>query len=159
MTLAVIDIKPYIPAYDIISADGKDLPQVAKWMQDIPRKQVSIPHVSFTEESLLQLQHLIASKKLHFYDNLNDVKEVIENVISLDPRSKHQRDNLEDEIFGFCLDIMNVRCKIQGEYALVVEIEDWSAGIFSKEILKSRTESDRIKYQNTIVDPNAVPTR
>jgi hypothetical protein len=47
-----------------------------------------------------------------------------------------------------------VRRKVQGEYAVVVEIEDWSGGMpYGKEELKKKNESDRIKYLELLVDP------
>ncbi|KAL0483598.1 S-adenosylmethionine-dependent methyltransferase [Acrasis kona] len=148
----VIDIKPYIPMYDIITENHiPGGPTVSNWMANMPRQQISIPHVSFSIDAELQLKNLVDAKKLQFYDNIDDAKEVIRDIISLDPRSKYRREKCNKELLGFGFDIMNLRCKIEGEHALVVEVEDWSKGMpYSKEELKQRARSERFENLNPV---------
>jgi len=111
----IIDIKPYIPEYDCI-ADAK----APNWITH-PRP---VLHISFTEEANGQLESLF--KKCEFYETLEDTKSAIEDVLKLDPRSTYRKKKFVDEICGFCVDVLNIRCKFVKDEVLVIAVEDWS---------------------------------
>ncbi|KAL9655101.1 hypothetical protein ABK040_008882 [Willaertia magna] len=116
--------------------------KIADWMENIPRKQKEINTVIFSNSALESIDKFI--KKSKFYDNSQDVKDVIENLIQLDPRSKFRREKCNEEIFAMYIDIFNIRCKLKDNVAHVLEIEDWSNGCpYTKEELKERNKRDK----------------
>ncbi|KAG2393867.1 hypothetical protein C9374_003631 [Naegleria lovaniensis] len=182
----IIDIKPYIPEYDMVLQDPLSFPilkdlimtysdeikkrkleketteeqntassssqedstqckyfaKIADWMENMPRKQREITQVHFSEKSLQMIDTLIG--KSTFYDNVDDAKELFEDLIKLDPRSKYRREKCQDELFGIHVDVFNLLCRVTDNVCTVEDIEDWSQGCpYSKEELKERTRQER----------------
>lgn len=94
----------------------------------------------WTPQGLEQLQAMIP--KLKFYECLEDIKKAIEAVLITDPRSIFIRSNsaailnsdqcrktFGEDIYGFCIDIMNILCKFGIDEVTVVGIEDWSGKV------------------------------
>jgi tRNA-Thr(GGU) m(6)t(6)A37 methyltransferase TsaA len=136
----IIDIKPYIPEYDILQEPLHKV-SIPQWMHSM-RKQFSIDRVVFTDIALNRLQQF--QQKSEFYsggpENFEALKEVISQSIRLDPRSTYRREKFGTEVFGMCVDIFNLFVSIddQKSEATVLDVEDWSAGIPSKEELKKK---------------------
>jgi len=201
----IIDIKPYIPEYDMVmekplsltllkdlvrdyvsneegkkkrkidsssddiveqnNSSGSDKNQltedlfakVADWMENMPRKQYEIDNVTFSEKSLEMIEKLV--KKSTFYSDPGDVKELIEDLIKLDPRSKYRREKCQDELFGIHVDVFNILCKVTESSAIVEDIEDWSNGSpYTKEELKERTRKHRNETREKNNSPPSSPT-
>ena len=114
-----LDVKPYISHHDSIPSAT-----CAEWVQNTPRKDLL--GVTFEPEAEETLEKLLP--KLEFYETLDEIKKVIEEVLVQDPRSNHIKTNLKDEEFGFCVDNVNVICTFDDEHrqAKVIKIEDWS---------------------------------
>nr|CAG4715765.1 unnamed protein product [Naegleria fowleri] len=124
------------------SAQCEFFAKIADWMENMPRKQREITNVHFSEKSLQMIDSLI--RKSTFYDMVEDVKELFEDLIKLDPRSKYRRDKCQEELFGIHVDVFNLLCRVKDNVCTIEDIEDWSQGCpYSKEELKERTRQER----------------
>jgi tRNA-Thr(GGU) m(6)t(6)A37 methyltransferase TsaA len=113
----VLDIKPYIPSYDSI----KDA-IVPNWIQDSVVK--SLKDVFWTEDAMKQLTQFVENKTLEYYDNFDDIKNVISDIVKLDIRSSHQRNqanSLELQQYNFRIDILKVNFTFDGNDLATVQ--------------------------------------
>jgi len=106
MFVSLLLYRPYIPNYDSIPNAT-----VAPWFQNMPIEQFPIKNIKWNAAALEFLKQMVAMKKLKFYDKFDEIKAAIEQVISMDPRSKHRRDKRKDRIFGVCIDVVNILVK------------------------------------------------
>ncbi len=141
----ILDIKPYLPPYDVI-------PNVicADWVINAPVKvnssRTNTSHiiliqkvnVVWNEIAIQQLTEFVENKKLIFYQDLSELKSVIEEILCQDPRSVVWR-KIKEEKYGFRIDILNIFCNFEisnepnenGEElnlqnVNIMEIQDWS---------------------------------
>jgi len=86
----ILDIKPYISRYD-------SFPQatISTWIAEPPRPQLD--KVLFDSEAEKQLKNLLPMLK--FYDNYDDIKTAIEEVLIQDPRSVYFKENRSDTVY------------------------------------------------------------
>jgi hypothetical protein len=123
----IIDIKPYIPQYDIpktISDTVQDNPEELETEQD----QVKVPswisdkdkclEVSFTPRALQSFDGL----QLESLNSVKDLKEAIRDVLSEDPRSNYRRDKCSDRLYYFNVDNVKVTCWFDNEVAEVLKL-------------------------------------
>ncbi len=117
----IIDIKPYIPAYD-----SQPVAITPSWIIEAPRPRLN--QVVFTEKALDQLKQLLP--KLKFYDTLEHACQAIQEVLIQDPRSVYLKENWDEwqqTTYGFCIDILNVLAQFHPDKTVTVtEVEDWS---------------------------------
>jgi len=142
----IIDVKPYIRDYDSIP----EAPHPS-WFENIALKQKNVAQVAFTEDAQRQLEELVP--KMKFYHNdLDAVRQVIEEMILLDPRSKYRRDKCTEEVFGFCIDNINVRCVFKDEnQCFVCEVESLDKiEQMDKKSLKRRNTEDFARFSKRI---------
>ncbi|KAF0982218.1 hypothetical protein FDP41_011673 [Naegleria fowleri] len=179
----IVDIKPYIPEYDMVLQDPLSFPilkdLVMTYSDEIKKRKLeneinkdndegkeqntlSPPSSSSSSEDSVdsaQCEFLpklpIGWKICHenneksqtkstFYDKVEDVKELFEDLIKLDPRSKYRRDKCQEELFGIHVDVFNLLCRVKDNVCTIEDIEDWSQGCpYSKEELKERTRQER----------------
>lgn len=66
----------------------------------MPIEQFPIKTIKWNSTALKFLASLVKEKKLKFYTNLEEIKAAIEQVISMDPRSKHRREKHRNKCFG-----------------------------------------------------------
>jgi ribosomal protein L23 len=64
--------------------------------------------VTFTGDTLKELEQIVTSRKLDFYDSLPEVKELIEQVFNLNPHSVHTLNKHKEGIYGIALDNLNL---------------------------------------------------
>ena len=107
----IIDIKPYIPQYDIPKAlvtdssnDENIKVTVPDWI-DQPQRSSQI-NVNFTPRASKQL-HQVPLKQLH---TSNDLKEAIIDVLKEDPRSNYRKDKCSDRLYYFTVDCVKITC-------------------------------------------------
>ena len=100
----IIDIKPFIPQYDIPSEDFKsEETKVPEWIDDQEMNQID---VHFTPRALKQLPNMpLVNLKTH-----SDLKEAIIDVLKEDPRSNYRRDKCSDRLYYFTVDSVKVTC-------------------------------------------------
>lgn len=109
----ILDIKPYIPEYDSIQKD--EFVKVPKWISD--KKEMK---VDFSKDSLISLKDLVSN--LEYYNNFDEIKEAIIQVLQLDPRSV-SRKKTEETDYAFYIDCLNVVVFIKNDNCLVEKIE------------------------------------
>jgi len=81
--------------------------------------------VTFSPEAEASLLRFLPLLK--FYDKIGDLKAIITEMAQQDPRPQHYKQGKYGEIFGFCVDKLNVLCKFGPSGTCeIVEIEDWS---------------------------------
>jgi len=97
-----------------------------------------------SNESLEQLKEMLPLLK--FYYSLEEIKRAIEAILITDPRSIFIRKSFGDDIYGFCIDILNVLCKFGEKDVTVVGFEDWS-----NKVPKRRT--DKVDLHDEPCDP------
>ena len=100
----VVDIKPYIPYVDAV-ADAKE-----GFATGQPEKKLG---VEFSEQANQQLENT---------QNTEALKQLIVEVLQLDPRPAYKQQEQQGE-YGILLDDFNVRWVIQDRAAIVVSIE------------------------------------
>lgn len=119
----ILDIKPYIPFYDSI-------PQATtpEWVVESPRSPFK--QITWSTQALQQLTSLV--EKLEFYDNLEDIQQTIEQTLTPDIRSTHQR-NISKEnqnnnkSYSFRLDNLFIIFETtRNEEAIILSIELYS---------------------------------
>lgn len=64
--------------------------------------------MTFTGDTLKELEQIVTSRKLDFYDSLPEVKELIEQVFNLNPHSVHTLNKHKEGIYGIALDNLNL---------------------------------------------------
>lgn len=79
----VLDIKPY---HYLDSLDKEEL-KFPKWLED--SKERGRLTVTFSENSDIELQTIVTQGFLDFYQNFEEVKELIREVFELNPHSIH----------------------------------------------------------------------
>ena len=100
----VIDIKPYIP-YDIIPSSiplpmltyAKNKYQSLKVPSWIFDSDIVLRVVTFTDSSMHELEEICSRKELMFYDNPEEIVQLIEQVLAQDIRGLHQGRGSSDE--------------------------------------------------------------
>jgi len=115
----ILDIKPYVPEYDLIpNSISPD------WIKQPPR--APLKSVTFTTEVDKILEEFLPI--LEFYDNLLDLKCAIQEILILDPRSTFFRKKNALDVYGFCIDNLNILCTFTDEGLVsVIGAEDWSS--------------------------------
>lgn len=97
----IVDVKPY---HHVESVQINKYPN---WIKEAD-KNVIKNDVSFNNESLEILKKIIDENKLEFYDNFDEVKELIIELLEIDPHSKHTKKKNENLLYVFYLDRINV---------------------------------------------------
>lgn len=116
----ILDIKPYIPQYDIpqnIENSVHEEVKIPDWI-DNPGLEVN-----FTPRSLKDLQKVSKNGKLK---TTEDLKEAIENVLKEDPRSNYRREKCSDRLYFFDVDNVKVTCWFDDDLAEVLKIQQIS---------------------------------
>jgi tRNA-Thr(GGU) m(6)t(6)A37 methyltransferase TsaA len=109
----VVDLKPYHPA-DCVT--GHTVP---RWLDELPECTLQ---VQWTPAALLQLTAACSTTALgtgglEFYgpSEVLLVRQLIESIVSADPRSVHSRHSHINGIFGVAVDRLDVVCRIRDE--------------------------------------------
>lgn len=97
----IVDVKPYHHVESVI------INKYPNWIKEAD-KDVIKNSVSFNEESLTTLKNLIDEKKLEFYTDFNEIKELITELLEIDPHSKHTKKKNECLLYVFYLDRINI---------------------------------------------------
>jgi tRNA-Thr(GGU) m(6)t(6)A37 methyltransferase TsaA len=100
----IVDIKPYIPYSDAIEAANGGFAQHAP-------KQLE---VIFTE---------LADQQLRFHANQQQVRAVIQEVLSQDPRPAYKKNRSDNKQYAVNLFDLNVKFKVSDEIVTVTAIE------------------------------------
>lgn len=100
----IVDIKPYIPYSDAIAeANGG-------FAQNAPKQL----EVIFAE---------LADQQLRFHANQRQVRAVIQEVLSQDPRPAYKKNHVDNKEYAVNLFDLNVKFKVNGEIVTVTAIE------------------------------------
>lgn len=129
----ILDVKPYVPFYD--SIPGAKTPE---WVIESPKSPFK--HITWTTQANQQLQTLL--NKLDFYDNFMDVQQAIEQTITPDIRSTHQR-NLSKEnstFHSFRFDTLFITFQSIQEEAIITQVELFDESIHNKKRMDQSTE-------------------
>ena len=119
----ILDIKPYIPNYDIpkeilvtesnVSKENEeavDVVIVPDWIEKNTEKAdtTSCEKISviFTPRSSKQLSNV----KLNQLKTHQDLKEAIVDVLKEDPRSNYRREKCSDRLYYFTVDFVKITC-------------------------------------------------
>ncbi|EFC47747.1 predicted protein [Naegleria gruberi] len=155
----VLDIKPYISRYDSVFGGVDIYGRKATGYENNDEKKVEykepewidldpvvghINSVEFTEEAITQIKECsieLDIEKQFGYKNWIDVREAIEQMLILDPRSIYRRKKCEDKVYWFHFDDLNLSTTIKTEgdktVATVFKCEIWS------KIVASLTEEEK----------------
>lgn len=103
----VIDIKPY---HYLDSLDNQTLEKTSnvypEWL--LESKERGRLEVKFSDTSIEELKNLIDEKLLDFYDNLDEIKQVISEVFQLNPHSVHTLNKHQEGIYAVALDNLHI---------------------------------------------------
>lgn len=110
----ILDIKPYVPAYDSIPHASH--PE-ATWME----KSSAIVSVTFEPEAQASLLELAPQCKV-FNSDPERIKFAITETLLADPRSIYRKKKKADEMFGFRLDTLSINCSVQEDVATIHSI-------------------------------------
>jgi len=107
----VLDIKPYVHGYD-------NIPHaiVPSWIETPP----TIAQVNWTPESIEELESLVP--KLEFYNQSEDIRQAIEQVLRLDIRND-QAKRRKQKNYRFTIDKLNVQFLIEEDVATITKVE------------------------------------
>jgi tRNA (Thr-GGU) A37 N-methylase len=135
----ILDIKPY---HHLESIDINQI-KYPDWIknQTLEEKKAT---VTFTEDAIANLSLILDNNKLIFYDNINDILEVIKGVLEIDPHSKYTQKKKEQMLFAFYIDKLNIIYKYDAanKEVIVQDIE------YSDEYKKLRNKSWLENYHN-----------
>lgn len=101
----VVDIKPYVPYVDAIGD------AFAGFADDPPG---TVLKVVFSSSAEKQLQHMSVGTTL---------KNLIEQLIALDPRPAYQKEAATDRVYGMCLENSNIRWRVERNVATILDVE------------------------------------
>lgn len=121
----ILDIKPYVPAYDSIPSASH--PEAA-WIE----KSSSIASVAFEEDAVKSL-HELASHCTVFNADPQRIQLAITESLLSDPRSVYRKTKCADDVFGFRLDNLSINCSVKDDVATVHSIVLHSANASSSE--------------------------
>lgn len=134
----VLDIKPYhhLESIDINSMKYPDW--IKNSASDEKKAQVNI-----TEKALEDLKYILNNNKLLFYDNFDDIVQLIKGILEIDPHSKYTQKKKETMVYAFYVDKLNVIYEYDASEKLVTiqSIE------YSEEYKKLRNKSWLENYQ------------
>lgn len=100
----VIDIKPY---HYLDSLDKDELGEATpEWLKETVNK--GLLKVLYTGDSEQELREIISQGKLEFYDNFEDMSQVIQEVFELNPHSVHTLNKHKEGIYAVALDNLNI---------------------------------------------------
>lgn len=99
----VLDIKPY-HHLESVDIDNIKYPSWIKNEADEKKKAI----VNFSEKALCNLQNIMQNNKLLFYDNYDELIELIKGVLEIDPHSKYTQKKKEVMLYAFYIDKLNV---------------------------------------------------
>lgn len=100
----VIDIKPY---HYLDSLDKDELGEATpEWLKETVNK--GLLKVTYTGDSEQELREIINQGKLEFYDNFEDMSQVIQEVFELNPHSVHTLNKHKEGIYAVALDNLNI---------------------------------------------------
>ncbi|CDW81477.1 UNKNOWN [Stylonychia lemnae] len=129
----VLDIKPY---HYLDSLDQSEL-QFPEWL--VESKERGRLQVEFSPESAEELRVLVSSKKLDFYDDYEQVQELISQVFELNPHSLHTLNKHKEGIYAVALDNMNIIYKMNEEKTQITIIKViWTDNTQPKEKLRTK---------------------
>lgn len=106
----IIDIKPYIPTYDIPKTlDSKEEMMIDDENIEFPSwiEESQGLIVSFTPRACQDLEKMPALQSLK---SKQDLKEAIVNVLQEDPRSNYRKDKCLDRLYFFNVDQVKITC-------------------------------------------------
>jgi tRNA-Thr(GGU) m(6)t(6)A37 methyltransferase TsaA len=113
----IVDIKPYVPYSDCIQ--NATCPEWIHGDELIPRE-----NITFSQRATEELERF--ALKCKYYSSLDDVREAIIEVLMTDPRPVYMKKKQTEKLYGFRLDVLNIRCRNVGLDAIdVVQIELW----------------------------------
>lgn len=100
----VIDIKPY---HYLDSLDKDELgASTPEWLKETVDRDLL--KVTYTGDSEQELREIISQGKLEFYDNFEDMSQVIQEVFELNPHSVHTLNKHKEGIYAVALDNLNI---------------------------------------------------
>eukprot|EP01133_Synstelium_polycarpum_P002545 gene2545-2916_t len=121
----VLDLKPHIPRYD--SVENAVVPE---WTM----KGSDILGVNFSQNGIDTLTEVLATHvtpvlpdEMEIKERVAVIKASITEVLMADPRSTYRRNKLKEEIWGFIVHGLNVKCQMdekQTAHVLMVETEE-----------------------------------
>jgi tRNA-Thr(GGU) m(6)t(6)A37 methyltransferase TsaA len=120
----ILDIKPVIPRYDCVPAVNARVPE---WIGDdkyVPK--IAREQIVWSDDSVKQLQAIVQSGKMKYYSTYEEISEAIIQVLQTDPRPVYVRKKSTQKLYGFRIDVANVRCSVHEKDRIeIVEIELW----------------------------------
>ena len=95
----ILDVRPYIPAYDTVPIDSVRVPA---WIDESP-DHPPLDGVVVSDAAWRSLEELESAREFEFFTRASDVRSLIEQVLRPDVRSSHRRkvghDSDEYEVF------------------------------------------------------------
>jgi tRNA-Thr(GGU) m(6)t(6)A37 methyltransferase TsaA len=99
----ILDIKPY---HHLESLDLNQI-KYPEWIKTQASEEKKAK-VSFSEKALEELKEILNSKKLIFYEDYDEIIELIKCLLEIDPHSKYTRKKKETFIYAFYVDKLNI---------------------------------------------------
>jgi tRNA (adenine37-N6)-methyltransferase len=100
----VLDVKPYhhLESIDMSHAKYPD------WIKQAQVNEEKKANVIFTETFNTTLKNILQNHKLTFYDNFEDIVNLIKGVLEIDPHSKYTQKKKDNLLYAFYIDKLNV---------------------------------------------------
>lgn len=116
----VIDIKPY---HYLDSLDEDILKQSSTfpdWL--LESKERGRLKVDYSENSKAELEEIIKQGKLDFYDNFDEISQVIQEVFELNPHSVHTLNKHKEGIYAVALDNLHIVYTMNQDLIVIVKV-------------------------------------
>jgi hypothetical protein len=100
----VLDVKPY---HHLESID-MSLAKYPDWIKQAQVNEEKKANVIFTDTFNETLKNILKNHKLTFYDNFEDIVNLIKGVLEIDPHSKYTQKKKDNLLYAFYIDKLNV---------------------------------------------------
>lgn len=136
----ILDIKPYhhLEAVDLSHSKYPD------WIRNssLDEKKAT---VTISPEAIKNLEDILLTKKLMFYDKKEEIIELIQGILEIDPHSKFTKKKTETILYAFHLDKLNVVYDYNAQKQEITVYEIQYSEVYKKLRNKEWTESYNIK--------------
>ena len=151
----IIDIKPYHHLESVQITKYPDWIKNADFDTNNESLLTGKNTVEFTDLCKETLKNILETKKLIFYENYNEIIELTQKLLEIDPHSKFTKKSKDIKLYAFYLDRLNIIYEFDAnsQYIKVIEFkycEDYKK-IRNKEWLEGYTKSNLpVKTNNSL---------
>lgn len=141
----ILDIKPYIPAYDSPALQpasheiGQDKqPEfelmresavtVADWLERNNRNELAVEFTSLAERQLAMFSTDSRDDDycLSRFRDIEEAKQAVQQILKADPRSSYRRKSCQDSLYYFSVDKLHLTCWFDDNLCQVLKVQPLS---------------------------------